>query len=324
TPVKVTIKVEDTIPPIITADQSITYERGITKTEQAFYTDIKAATSDNSPISSDFSKIDLTKTGNYEVLLRATDQSGNKALPLKINVLVQDTIAPVIKTTSREITAERGTPMTEQQLLAKIGANTDDGSKITTDYNPAIVNTSGDYLVHLYAVDAAGNQAIPVEITIHVKDTTAPIIKADKKISYPVGTVKTVTEFLQDIHATTDDGSKITTDFDPNMLKTPGKYTIHLNAVDADGNKAKTIDVSLTVEEKVTPPKPPTPDDGGNNTNGSNGTNGSNTDITVNPTKQNTTATNESIPALGDTKSTIPVIVGMFLLATSLVLIRRK
>ncbi|EDN8187295.1 LPXTG cell wall anchor domain-containing protein, partial [Listeria monocytogenes] len=53
-------------------------------------------------------------------------------------------------------------------------------------------------------------------------------------------------------------------------------------------------------------------------------TNGSNTDITVNPTKQNTTATNESIPALGDTKSTIPVIVGMFLLATSLVLIRRK
>ncbi|ENO0240214.1 LPXTG cell wall anchor domain-containing protein, partial [Listeria monocytogenes] len=46
--------------------------------------------------------------------------------------------------------------------------------------------------------------------------------------------------------------------------------------------------------------------------------------ITVNPTKQNTTATNESIPALGDTTSTIPVIVGMFLLATSLVLIRRK
>ncbi|EAD9018015.1 surface-anchored adhesin LapB [Listeria monocytogenes] len=325
TPVKVTMKVEDTIPPIITADQSITYERGITKTEQAFYTDIKAATSDNSPINSDFSKIDLTKTGNYEVLLQATDQSGNKALPLRINVLVQDTIAPVIKTTSREITAERGTPMTEQQLLAKIGANTDDGSKITTDYNPAIVNTSGDYLVHLYAVDAAGNQAIPVEITIHVKDTTAPIITADKKISYPVGTVKTVTEFLQDIHATTDDGSKIMTDFDPNMLKTPGTYTIHLNALDADGNKAKTIEVSLTVEEKVTPPTPPTPDNGGTNTNNDgNGANGVNNDITVNPTKQNNTATNESIPALGDTTSTIPVIVGMFLLATSLVLIRRK
>lgn len=215
--------------------------------------------------------------------------------------------------------------MTEQQLLARIGANTDDGSKITTDYNPAIVNTSGDYLVHLYAVDAAGNQATPVEITIHVKDTTAPIITADKKISYPVGTDKTVTEFLQDIHATTDDGSKITTDFDPNMLKTKGTYTIHLNAVDADGNKAKTIDVSLTVEEKVTPPTPPTPDDGGNNTNnGSNGTNDRNANITVNPTKQNTTATNESIPALGDTTSTIPVIVGMFLLATSLVLIRRN
>lgn len=55
------MKVEDNIPPIITADQSITYERGITKTEQAFYTDINAATSDNSAISSDFSKIDLTK-----------------------------------------------------------------------------------------------------------------------------------------------------------------------------------------------------------------------------------------------------------------------
>lgn len=115
------------------------------------------------------------------------------------------------------------------------------------------------------------------------------------------------------------------TDFDPNMLKTPGTYTIHLNAVDADGNKAKTIEVSLMVEEKVTPPTPPTPDNGGTNTNNDgNGANGVNNDITVNPTKQNNTATNESIPALGDTTSTIPVIVGMFLLATSLVLIRRK
>ncbi|UHP09146.1 LapB repeat-containing protein [Listeria marthii] len=325
TPVKVTMKVEDTIPPIITADQSITYERGITKAEQAFYTDINAATSDNSPITSDFSKIDLTKTGNYEVLLHATDQSGNKALPLRVNVLVQDTIAPVIKTTSQEITAERGAPMTEQQLLAKVGANTDDGSKITTDYNPAIVNTSGDYLVHLYSVDATGNQATPVEITIHVKDTIAPVISADKKISYPVGTVKTVAEFLQDVHATTDDGSKITTDFDPSVLEKPGTYTIHLNAVDADGNKAKTLDVTITVEKKVVPPTPPTPDNGGDNTNnGNNGANGGNTNVTVNPNDSNTITTNVSIPALGDKTTNLPVIVGMLLLATSFILIRRK
>lgn len=334
TPVKVTLIVEDTIPPIITADQTMTYERGISKSEQAFFTDISAATSDGSPITSDFSKIDLTKTGNYEVILNSKDQSNNKALPLLINVLVQDTIAPVIETTSQEITTERGKAMTEQELFAKLGANTDDGSKITSDYNPAIVNTTGDYKVHLYSVDSTGNQATPVEITIHVKDTKAPVIKADNKISYPAGTSKTVTQFLKDIHATTDDGSKITTNFDPSVLNTPGTYKVSLNAVDADGNKAAPFEVTVTVEKKVVPPTPTPPDNGGNNpsnggsgSSGNNGGNNNGTNITENPTNQTKTTKGQDkvgIPGLGDTNSSLPAIIGLLLVGTAVVFIRRK
>lgn len=330
TSVKVTMRVEDTIPPIITANQSIIYERGITKSELDFYSDIKAATSDNSPITSNFDEINLTKSGNYEVMLNATDQSGNKALPLKINVLVQDTTAPVIKTTSQEINIERGEPMTEQQLFTKLGATTDDGSKITTDYNPAIVNTSSDYVIHLYSVDTAGNQATPVEITIHVKDTVAPIIKADKKINYPVGTEKTVSAFLKDIHATTDDGSKITTDFDSSMLGKSGTYLVHLNAVDADGNKAKTFEVTITVENKVTPPTPAPDNDGhkpdsdNNDGDGRQDKNNGELEITINPSGPNTTTTKESLPSLGDIKSNTPGIIGVLLLTITFVFIRRK
>ncbi|MBC1472657.1 LapB repeat-containing protein [Listeria seeligeri] len=329
TPVKVTMIVKDTFPPIITADQTITYERGISKTEQAFFADINAKTSDGSPITSNFSRVDLNKTGNYEVFLNSKDQSDNQAIPLRINILVQDTVAPIIQTTTQETTVERGKAMSEQELLAKFGATTDDGSKITTDYNPAIVNTSGDYTIHLYSVDSAGNQAIPVEITVHVKDTVAPVITADKQISYPAGTSKTPAEFLKDIHATTDDGSKITTNFNPNMLDVAGTYKVTLNAVDADGNKAKPFEVTITVEKKVAPPTPTPPNNGGNHSGsgGNNGGSGNGINIAENPTTENPTEKNQNkviIPGLGDTSSKLPGIIGLLLVGAAVIFIRRK
>ncbi|WP_270997375.1 LapB repeat-containing protein, partial [Listeria seeligeri] len=169
-------------------------------------------------------------------------------------------------------------------------------------------------------------------ITIHVKDTKAPVIKADNKISYPAGTSKTVTQFLKDIHATTDDGSKITTNFDPSVLNTPGTYKVSLNAVDADGNKAAPFEVTVTVEKKVVPPTPTPPDNGGNNpSNGGSAKSGSHigsdngTDITENSTTQNTSSKDLKkaiIPGLGDMHSSLPVIIGLLLVGTA-VLIRR-
>ncbi|MCS64599.1 lmo0801 family class 1 internalin [Listeria monocytogenes] len=66
------------------------------------------------------------------------------------------------------------------------------------------------------------------------KDSTRPIITADEKVSYPEGTTKTTTEFLIDIHATTDDGSPIEVD---------------LNAVDfgTAGNEATPVDVTIII-----------------------------------------------------------------------------
>lgn len=52
---------------------------------------------------------------------------------------------------------------------------------------------------------------------------TAPVITADEAIIYEKGITKSATDFLTDIHATTNDGSAITSNFATVVdLNTPG------------------------------------------------------------------------------------------------------
>ncbi|TLG76671.1 LapB repeat-containing protein [Culicoidibacter larvae] len=78
-------------------------------------------------------------------------------------------------------------------------------------------------------------------------DVTAPVITADSEITYEVNTSKTATEFLTDIHAATDDGSLITSDFTTAVnIAVVGDYTVTLSAADTSGN-VSTISVIVHV-----------------------------------------------------------------------------
>ncbi|HBI2169293.1 TPA: lmo0801 family class 1 internalin, partial [Listeria monocytogenes] len=127
-----------------------------------------------------------------------------------IQPLTKDSTRPII-TADEKVSYPEGTTKTTTEFLTDIHATTDDGSPIEVDLNAVDFGTAGSYTVTLTAVDTAGNEATPVDVTIIITsvDTSKPVITADEKVSYPDGTTKTAAEFLTDIHATTDDGSPI-------------------------------------------------------------------------------------------------------------------
>ncbi|MBA5844766.1 LapB repeat-containing protein, partial [Escherichia coli] len=55
-----------------------------------------------------------------------------------------------------------------------------------------------------------------------------------------------------DIHAKTDDGSTVTSDFaDKVDFKTPGTYTVTLQSENNSGLKAAPVQVNVTIKEKT-------------------------------------------------------------------------
>ncbi|PDJ54487.1 internalin, partial [Listeria monocytogenes] len=182
-----------------------------------------------------------------------------------IQPLTKDSTRPII-TADGKVSYPEGTTKTTTEFLTDIHATTDDGSPIEVDLNALDFGTAGSYTVTLTAVDTAGNEATPVDVTIIITsvDTSKPVITADEKVSYPEGTTKTAAEFLTDIHATTDDGSPIEVDLNAVDFGTAGSYTVTLNAVDTAGNEATPIQVTIIItnSKKIDPIIPVEP--GGN------------------------------------------------------------
>ncbi|EDH0917136.1 class 1 internalin InlK [Listeria monocytogenes] len=77
-------------------------------------------------------------------------------------------------------------------------------------------------------------------------------ISADSGKTYIENQPVTEAEFLADIHAKTDDGSTVTSDFaDKVDFKTPGTYTVTLQSENNSGLKAAPVQVNVTIKEKT-------------------------------------------------------------------------
>ncbi|MDT0016569.1 LapB repeat-containing protein [Listeria swaminathanii] len=87
-PVQVTVTIIEKT--VITADPEITYNLNEAKTEAEFLAEIKAATNDETAITSDFATaVDFTKAGEYTVTLNA-ESDVQKADPLTVKVKVSE------------------------------------------------------------------------------------------------------------------------------------------------------------------------------------------------------------------------------------------
>ncbi|EHL5791149.1 TPA: LapB repeat-containing protein [Listeria monocytogenes] len=76
-------------------------------------------------------------------------------------------------------------------------------------------------------------------------------LTADESFDYNQYDATSEEQFLKDIHAETDDGTAVQSDFDQVVkLDVPGEYTVTLNAENAAGLKATPVTVKVTVHEK--------------------------------------------------------------------------
>ncbi|PSA68340.1 LapB repeat-containing protein, partial [Listeria monocytogenes] len=211
---KVTQPIKASKVPVISADAEMNYPKNETVSEAAFFKDISASVTDDATLTSDFeSVVDFAKAGTYEVTLNAVNEDGVKATSVTVLVHIAKSPAPVI-TADKEITYTKNAEVSITEYLAAIHAKTNDGSPIESDLDTAVTwGTVGGYTVTLRSTNEDGVEAIPVEVTVHIAKSPAPVITADKEITYAKNAEVSITEFLAAIHAKTSDGSPIESDF---------------------------------------------------------------------------------------------------------------
>ncbi|WP_271005331.1 LapB repeat-containing protein [Listeria seeligeri] len=318
-PVTVTVHVEKAPAPVITADNEVSYPENNTINSQQFLTDINATTNDGSPITSDFATaVDFSTAGDYTVTLQSVNADGVAANPVTVIVHIEKAPAPIITADSKVSYPEKS-KITAAQFYKDIHAKTNDGSSITSDFD-TIVNfqVAGDYKVTLRSVNADGVAAKPVTVTVHIEKAPAPVISTDSEISYKINSKVDSQQFYKDIHAITNDGSTITSDFDTVVnFAVTGDYTVTLQAINSDGVAADPVKVivHVTANEPTPTPTPPTPPNNGNNS-------GNNTGNTNNPTSNS--GSNTSLPSTGDTTTGSSAGILLLLIACSLLYASRK
>jgi PKD repeat protein len=158
TPVNVTVRVGDLVPPVISFNglNYITHEvhtpfsdPGVTATDN-FYPNVVLSRS---------SDLNIHKLGTYTITYTATDGAGNAA-SISRTVKVVDTHAPVITLLGSDpFTHTRYKAYVDPGYTVTDNYNTSSQIKVTVDASHVIHHLPGVYLVYFTAVDSSGNKA---------------------------------------------------------------------------------------------------------------------------------------------------------------------
>ncbi|MDT0015668.1 LapB repeat-containing protein [Listeria swaminathanii] len=156
-------------------------------------------------------------------------------------------------TADAEQTYTIGDTISEEQFLKDVDAKSADGAPVTSDFATVVdLNTFGEYEVTLTS-EKDGVQGDSCKVIVKVLHG-APVISADPTISYDKHATISEKQFLEDIHASTDLDTAITTNFSTAVnLNKGGDYTVALNSENEDGVKAETVYVTVTVYKDPAP-----------------------------------------------------------------------
>ncbi|HEV7763717.1 MAG TPA: DUF5011 domain-containing protein, partial [Thermoanaerobaculia bacterium] len=189
--------------------------------------------------------------GTYTVSYTATDGAGNAAIVVTRTVNVVDTTKPVISLNgSADVTIECHTAYVEAGATAVDACA---ASPTATPSGSVDSNTVGVYTVTYNATDPSGNVGTAVTRTVHVVDTTKPVIALT---GANLITLECHTTFT-DPGATALDACagavtvNATGTVNPNV---PGTYTITYSATDSSGNTqslTRTVDVVDTIRPSI-------------------------------------------------------------------------
>ena len=220
------------------------------------YVEAGASVSDNYDVglvsAVDASDVDTSTVGEYTVYYDVTDANGNDAVTVERTVNVVDTTAPVITLVGDDPQeVEVNTAYVESG--ASVSDNYDSG--LVADIDASDVDTSvvGDYTVYYDVTDANGNDAVTVERTVSVVDTTAPVITLLGDDPQLVYVFQPYVESGASVSDNYDSG--LVADIDDSEVDTDvvGDYTVYYDVADANGNDAVTVERTVSVVDTTAP-----------------------------------------------------------------------
>ena len=214
------------------------------------YTELGATTNDGSPVIINSTEF-VDALGTYHTYYDSTDVSGLNAIQVNRTVIIVNTTPPIITLIGENPQIiELGDGYTE------LGATTNDGSPVIIN-STEFVDALGTYHTYYDSTDVSGFNAIQVNRTVIVVDTTPPIITLIGENPQIIKLGDGYTE----LGATTDDIFPVTINSDEFMDEVCS-YSIYYNSVDASGNNAFQRIRTVNVVDSTPPPSCIIPDSG--------------------------------------------------------------
>ncbi|MEB2780124.1 MopE-related protein, partial [Algoriphagus sp. C2-6-M1] len=256
-PVEQTVTVTDTEAPVINTngDQTVDAEAGLCSATVI----VSASATDNcsvgDPVGVRGDGLLLTDpypVGETTITWTVTDIHNNDAVPVEQTVTVTDTEAPVITSNGDQtVDAEAGLC----SATVTVNASATDNCSVS---DPVGVRSDGLLLTDPYPVgettitwtvtDIHNNDAVPVEQTVTVTDTEAPVITCPANISSTVGFGETGKVITYNLPTATDNCSVASVELISGLASGEifpvGSTTVTYRATDPSGN---TVDCSFTI-----------------------------------------------------------------------------
>jgi hypothetical protein len=183
-------------------------------------------------------EVNSSDPGTYVLSYNYTDSTGNVAQTVTRTVDVVDTIVPIISLHGdANITHEAGTAYHDANAS---WSDAVDGPGVIVASGEVNASDPGTYVLSFHYTDAAGNAAQTVTRTVHVVDTTAPVISlyGESNITHEAGTA-----YIDANASWSDvvDGSGVIVASGEVNASVPGIYILSYNYTDAAGNSAQTV-----------------------------------------------------------------------------------
>ncbi len=253
-----TIHIVDTTAPVLTGDDTLTYEVGTIFPDWVnlvVATDNYDGEIDLTIDQINLSNLNINVLGDYEVIYTVSDMNGNTTIKT-ISVTIVDTEAPVI-TGEEKLTFGVGTEEPDWLTLIEVADNYDGAMIISltdVDLSQVDMDAVGLFNVLYTVTDTSGNTTIKT-ISVTIVDTEAPVITGEELLTFEVGTEEPDWLTIVNVIDNYDGNMTLTTanvDLSQVDMNTVGSFTVTYRVSDSSNNTTTKIITIFIVD--TTPP----------------------------------------------------------------------